>query len=185
MKNTQAIKRGDTYRRMIELMSTTRRMMTEKQIREALGVAKSMAWRTIEQARADGVLYICKWRRATETTHGGAMTRVFRYGTRADAPRPAALTNVEHQRLYRARKKKVVASDADKRTWHAQRDEGRRIAKEMREAARVEADERAMIEADAKVRAASEKAQRDTAERIKTLVAQQPRNPFAVAMAQL
>jgi flagellar biosynthesis GTPase FlhF len=221
MKNTKpVIKRGETYHRLIELMGVSRRMFTEKQIRDALGVSSATSWKVLEQALADRKIYICKWLRAVNTPKGGVMTRVFRIGAGKNVPKPPALTGAEYTALHRARKKAAAIVDEQKRVkreqreeaqrikreareaaklqakqqkeakkktsaWHEKRDEARRVAREAREAAKVDAEERAMIAADAKVREASERAQRETTERIKTLIAQQPRNPFAVAMAQL
>jgi flagellar biosynthesis GTPase FlhF len=226
MKNTKpVIKRGETYHRLLELMGVSRRMFTEKQIREAFGVSSSTSWKAIEHALADRKIYVCKWLRAVNTPKGGVMTRVFRFGAGKNVPKPAALTGAEYTALHRARKKAAAIADEEKRvkreqreeaqrikreareaaklqakqqkdaekdakkkasaSWHEKRDEARRVAREARAAVKAKAEERAMTAADAKVREASEKAQRETTERIKTIIAQQPRNPFAVAMAQL
>jgi flagellar biosynthesis GTPase FlhF len=174
-------KRGETYHRLIALLSASGRAMTEKSIRDELGVSASVSWKVITQAREDGQVYICKWLRATGTPTGGVMTRMFRFGTRKDAARPGASTNAENQRRSRERK----AAAAQKTTWDERRAEARRIAREAREKAKVAAAEKAMRDADKAIRDAARQAQRETAKRLRAIVAQQPRNPFASLMAQV
>jgi flagellar biosynthesis GTPase FlhF len=178
-------KRGETYHRLIALLSASGRAMTEKSIRDELGVSASVSWKVITQAREDGQVYICKWLRATGTPTGGVMTRMFRFGTRKDAARPGASTNAENQRRSRERKAAAKLTEQNKRDWHAKRDEARRVAREAREKAKLEAAEKAMRDADKAIREAARKAQRETVQRVKAIVAQQPRNPFASLMAQV
>jgi hypothetical protein len=106
---------------------------------------------------------------------------MFRFGTRKDAARPGASTNAENQRRSRERK----AAAAQKTTWDERRAEARRIAREAREKAKVAAAEKALRDADKAIRDAARQAQRETAKRLRAIVAQQPRNPFASLMAQV
>jgi hypothetical protein len=177
--------KGETHRHLLELMGATRRMLSEKEIREMLGVAKATSWTVINRAHENREIYICRWR----VTDNGTLERLYRAGSRKDAERPPVMTDAERQERTRNRRKvaKLEAEAAARRklNWKARRAEGRRIAREMREAQKVEAVELAMLEADRAVKKASESARNETVARLRSLVAQQPANPFASLMVQV
>jgi hypothetical protein len=177
-------RRGKTYFRLLDLLSGGG-TMSLKSIQEALGVAQSTAYKTVEQARNDRKVYVSKWVHVYGTETGHSMYRLFRAGSRKDAPNPAPKTPAETQKRYRERQKAAKLTEQKKRDWHAKRDEARRVAREAREKAKLQSEEKAMRDADKAIREAARKAQRETVQRVKTLVAQQPRNPFASLMAQV